>query len=238
VSDGAQPRALDDPERMRALVRADLLDSPIERPFERLTALASRLLHAPVSLISIVEGRRQFLKSAAGLGEPAASERGTPLSHSFCQHVVTSAEPLVVADARLHPLVRDNPAVVELGIVAYAGMPLLSSDGYVLGTLCAIDHVPRTWTEGELDTLRDLAESVVSEIELRMYVREREERAMELNDDVVQDLTAAKLALHADRPEEVARAIDSALGSAKTIISELVRGRAPSALRRRTASGG
>jgi GAF domain-containing protein len=232
VTVSATARALDDPERLAALRRADLLDSPVEEQFERLTSLTARLLDAPISLVTIVEPQRQFFKSSVGLPEPVASERETPLSYSFCKHVVARGGPVVVTDARTDPLVRDNPAIDEFDVGAYAGMPLVTTDGYVLGTLCAIDHVPRNWAPEDLDTLRDLSESVVSEIELRIHVREREERALELNDDVVQDLTAAKLALHAERPEEAERAVDSALSSTKTIISELVRGRVPSPLRR------
>jgi GAF domain-containing protein len=229
----ARPTRLDDSERLAAVAYADLLDTPVERPFDRLTSLASRLLRAPVALVTVVEPHRQFFKSAVGLAEPVASARETTIEYSFCRHVVERGAPVVVNDAREDPLVRDNPAIRELDVVAYAGMPLVSRDGHVLGTLCAIDHVPRDWARDDLDTLRDLAESVVSEIDLRVHVREREERALELNDDVVQDLTAAKLALHAGRREEVVQAIDSALGSTRTIISELVRGRTPAAIRRR-----
>ena len=109
---------------------------------------------------------RQFFKSCIGLDEPWRSARQTPLSHSFCQHALESREPLVIEDARSHPLVRDNPAIRDLGVVAYAGVPLVTRRGHALGTLCVIDHQPRAWTRDQIETLLDLAASVMTEIEL------------------------------------------------------------------------
>jgi hypothetical protein len=97
-----------------------------------------------------------------------ASPRSTPLTHSFCQYVVTSAEPLIVPDAREHPLLRDNRGVHDLGVVAYAGMPLTDETGDVLGSLCAIDIRPRQWTDDELTALRDLADACSTELRLRL----------------------------------------------------------------------
>ena len=99
---------LHNPDRLRALSATALLDSKPEQAFDRLTRLAARVLGAPVSLVSLVDRDRQFFKSAEGLAEPWLSERQTPLSHSFCQHVVTTNAPLVVTDARDHPLVCDK----------------------------------------------------------------------------------------------------------------------------------
>ena len=105
------------------------------------------MLHAPVALVSLVDRDRQFFKSCLGLPEPWASERGSPLSHSFCQHAVASREPLLVTDAREHPVLRDNLAIRDMGVIAYAGIPLIDADGYALGTLCVIDSQPRHWTQ-------------------------------------------------------------------------------------------
>src|SRR5512145_2434381 len=155
-------------DRLAALRRTALLDTPPEEGFDRLTRMAARLLGAPVALISLVTDDRQFFKSATGLPEPWASRRGTPLTHSFCRHVVASGEALVVEDTRRHPLLRSSPAVRELGWIAYAGVPLITSQGYVLGTLSVIDSMPRLWSERDVALLRDLAASAVTEIELRM----------------------------------------------------------------------
>ena len=153
--------------RLAALRRSRLLDTLPEAAFDRLTALAQRLLGVPIALVSLVDRDRQFFKSQTGLLEPLASARETPLSHSFCQHVTASDAPLVVPDARLHPLVCDNPAVHELGAVAYLGVPIHSPDGYALGSLCAVDVVPRAWTDSDQATLLDLAAMAESEIALR-----------------------------------------------------------------------
>jgi GAF domain-containing protein len=169
-------------QRLSALHRTGLLDSPSEEAFDRYTRLASRTLDAPVALISLVDADRQFFKSARGLDEPLKTKRETPLSHSFCKHVVASGESLVVGDARAEPLVRENPAVPELKVIAYAGVPLKSSNGQVLGTLCVIDHRPRDWQRDELDVLRDLGACLEDEIELRCLVRETEAARREAED--------------------------------------------------------
>ncbi|MGB3669211.1 MAG: HAMP domain-containing sensor histidine kinase, partial [Phormidesmis sp.] len=122
----------------------------------------------PVALVSLVDQNRQYFKSCIGLPAPWATSRQTPRSHSFCQHVVSTAEPLVVADARLHPLVKDNLAIAELGVIAYLGIPLTVSEGPVLGALCVIDTQPREWTSRDIETLKELAALVVEQIELRL----------------------------------------------------------------------
>src|SRR3954452_7966137 len=166
----AAAAAVADPERVEAVLATGLLDSDITPEFDRLARLASHVLNAPVALVSIVDVDRQFFKSCLGLPEPWASKRGSPLSHSFCQHPVASREPLLVDDAREHPLLRDNLAIRDMGVIAYAGVPLIDGDGFALGTLCVIDSTPRHWTTHQLELLRDLAASVVTEISLARIV--------------------------------------------------------------------
>lgn len=170
---------LTDPDRLSELRASDLLDTPADEEFDRLTRLASTVLHAPVALVSLVDADRQYLKSCIGLPEPWASARETPLSHSFCQHVVVSNDVLIIEDARNHPLVRNNLAIRDLNVVAYAGIPLVTSAGHVLGSFCVIDDKPRVWTAEEIRVLQDLAGSVMTEIELRMVAREAERRRRE-----------------------------------------------------------
>ncbi|CAN5529156.1 hypothetical protein BH09GEM1_BH09GEM1_00450 [soil metagenome] len=167
MADAAREPTLDEPARLSALQRSALLDTPAEERFDRITRLASALLRVPVALVSLVDDHRQFFKSQYGLPEKWATVRETPLSHSFCQHVVLQAAPLIVPDAREHPLVRDNLAVSEMGVVAYAGIPIRSSDGQVLGSFCAVDTQPHDWTESEVDTLRQLGELLRTELQLR-----------------------------------------------------------------------
>ena len=149
-----------------------LLDSDVDPAFDRHARLAAQVLNAPVALVSLVDADRQFFKSCLGLPEPWASQRGTPLSHSFCQHAVASREPLIVDDAREHAVLRDNPAIRDMGVVAYAGIPLIDADGNALGTLCVIDSQPRHWTTHQVQLLEDLAASVVTEITLARQARE------------------------------------------------------------------
>jgi GAF domain-containing protein len=171
----ADPNIIRNPSRLAVLHRLELLDSPTEAAFDRLTKLASKIIGAPVSLVSLVDADRQFFKSFVGLEEPWASKRETPLSHAFCQHVVASNEPLIVSDAREHPLVHDNLAIPDLNIIAYLGMPLTLQDGTGLGSFCVIDDKPRTWTPQEIEIIRELAMSVMVEIELRAELLARAE---------------------------------------------------------------
>ncbi len=160
--------------RLEALEATGLLDTDVAPEFDRLARLASHVLQSPVALVSLVDEDRQFFKSCLGLPEPWASERETPLTHSFCQHAVAIREPLIVADAREHPVLKDNLAIRDLGVIAYAGIPLIEEGGHALGTLCVIDSQPRYWTTHQIELLSDIAASVVTEISLaRAAVAER-----------------------------------------------------------------
>jgi GAF domain-containing protein len=167
ADDAALPDVLADPARLRSLQRVCVGAEPDEA-FDRFASLVRRLLGVPVALVSLVDDQRQFFPGQVGLAEPWAAKRETPLSHSFCQHVVTEGQPKIYADARIYAQVRDNLAIPDLGVVAYAGMPLTDTDGLVLGSLCAIDTVPRAWTQSEMEILADLAAACSSELRLRI----------------------------------------------------------------------
>jgi GAF domain-containing protein len=158
--------AVHDSGRLDALRATGLLDSDVTPSFDRLARLAAHVLNAPVALVSLVDSDRQFFKSCLGLPEPWASQRQAPLSHSFCQHAVARREPLLVDDSREHELLRDNLAIRDMGVIAYAGIPLIDTDGHALGTLCVIDSHPRHWTTHQVQLLSDIAASVVTEITL------------------------------------------------------------------------
>lgn len=158
--------------RLAAVQRVGLLDTPPEDTFDRLTNLARRILKVPVAYVSLVDKDRQFFKSCVGLPEPWAARRETPLSHSFCKHVVASGTPLVVDDARRHPALAGNPAIQDLKIAAYAGIPLQTSDGHTIGSFCAVDTQARTWTFDDIEILKDLAAIVMGDIELRWLARQ------------------------------------------------------------------
>ncbi len=159
-----------DGARLAALRDLGLLDTEPEEDFDRYTRLATDLLGVPVSLVSLVDADRQFFKSQCGVGRELADVRQTPLSHSFCQHAVASQQPLIISDAREHPLVAGNLAIRDLGVIAYAGMPLVLSDGHAVGAFCAIDGVPRDWTERDVRILGDLAAAVIAHLELRRVI--------------------------------------------------------------------
>ncbi|CAA9340547.1 MAG: diguanylate cyclase/phosphodiesterase (GGDEF & EAL domains) with PAS/PAC sensor(s) [uncultured Gemmatimonadetes bacterium] len=175
------------PARLAELRATGLLDSPADEAFDRFTRLAARLLNAPIALVSLVDADRQFFKSHVGLSGAAADTRQTPLSHSYCRHTVATGNTLAIPDARLHPLVHDNPAVAECGAIAYLGAPLHSADGHVLGTLCVVDHRPRSWSAEQTETIEALAASVSTEIRLLRDLAERRaaERALSRQNELL-----------------------------------------------------
>ena len=157
--------------RLRALEDTGLLDALPAASLDRFTRIAAQALGAPVAVVSLVDDHRQFFSSQYGLAEPESKSRETPLSHSFCKHVVETGEGLIVHDANHDPRVAGNGAIADLGVVAYAGLPIRTYDGFVLGSFCIIDGKPREWTERELTVLTDLRDAVVAEIDLRRGVR-------------------------------------------------------------------
>ena len=139
--------------RLHALAASDLLDKPDEPALDRLTAWAKTYFDVPASAISLISANRQSLKSAAG---PA--NRETTRAQSFCQYVVQDRKPVVIEDASTHPRVADHPAVLGAPFVrAYAGAPLSTADGFVLGAFCVFDVKPRTFTPEQLGVLSALA---------------------------------------------------------------------------------
>lgn len=189
-------RAVTDPHRLALLNAAAILDSPPDESFDRLTRLASELLDAPVSLVSLVAEDRQFFKSSVGLPEPLADQRETSLSQSICQYVVANREPLVIHDARLDHRLQENSAVRDLGVVAYLGVPIKVSQGQVLGSFCAIDGVPRKWTAKQVSIMQDLAASMRQEIEMRLLVRQLQENHLTLRQEKVEAEEMAQMLAH------------------------------------------
>ncbi len=166
---------IQDTPRVAALRRTALLDTPPEEAFDRLARLATIVLRVPAALVSLVDKDRQFFKSCVGLPEPLASIRQTPLTHSFCRHAVASGKPFLVSDARSNPLFKDSPPVFQMSVVAYAGIPLTTAEGFTLGTFCVVDSKPREWTEEEIDILQSLAASVMTEVAARRLAEELSE---------------------------------------------------------------
>lgn len=153
----------------------DLLDTPPEEGFDRLTRLASRTLDVPIALVNLIDGDRQFFKSATGMGDV----RELPVGTGVCSYALDSREPLVIEDARADPRFSANPIVTHYGLVAYIGIPLVTSAGHPLGTFCVVDLEPRAWRDGDVETMRELASAVLTEVDLRVTARELERNADE-----------------------------------------------------------
>jgi GAF domain-containing protein len=150
-------------ERLAVLRDLALTTEPGSTIYEPLTRLASKVLGSPISLMSMVAADFQFFKAACGMPDDLVQ---TPFSHSFCKHVVATNEPLIVADAVNHPVVKNNLAIRDLDVHAYLGMPMTLSDGRRLGSFCAIDTVPREWTQVEIEIMYELTQIVMVEIDL------------------------------------------------------------------------
>lgn len=159
---------LRDVDRLLALRASGLGRGTHQAAFEPLLALATRLLGAPVGLVSVVDDGAQHFSAELGLrphGEPMG---GTPLSHSFCRHVVVDDEPLVVADARVDDRLAGHPAIADLGVIAYCGVPIRDAEGHVLGSFCAIDTAEHAWTGDDVEVLRTLAEAVAATVSVEL----------------------------------------------------------------------
>lgn len=150
-------RPLLDPERIAAVERTGLLDSPREDSYDRLVGMVADALQVPSAAMSLIDRNRQFYKSAIGLPAELEQARELPVDQSICQYTIDEGEPLVVEDARLHESLKNHPAVLGKLALSYMGVPLKDDDGHAVGTLCVWDEQPRQWTTGHLQILQDLA---------------------------------------------------------------------------------
>lgn len=149
--------------RLDAVLRYQILDTPPEASFDRQVRLAAYIMGTPIALISILDNKRQWFKSRYGL---ATSE--TPREMSFCAHIALLDAPLLVRDATCDARFVDNPLVTTAPHIRfYAGVPLRTPDGFVLGALCAVDTQPRDVSQEQLDMLALLADQIMETLELR-----------------------------------------------------------------------
>ncbi|MFZ2858278.1 sensor domain-containing diguanylate cyclase [Acidovorax sp.] len=171
-ADAAQIQAaLTDPKRLAAVRDTGLLDTPPEDVFDRLTRLAAKLTGAPVTFVSLLDADRDFYKSAYGLGESLGTTRQLS-GRTFCHYPLVSGEALILEDVTQLPVFRDVPTVNSLGIRAYAGIPLRTDDGEVLGSFCAVDFKPKQWSELDMEIIVELAQSAMREIRLRKALKD------------------------------------------------------------------
>ncbi|OWP64978.1 hypothetical protein CDA63_01060 [Hymenobacter amundsenii] len=163
--------------RLSALHTYEILDTPPEAAFDDLARLASIICETPVSLVSLLDGQRQWFKARTDQNWPASTRREL----AFCQQAIQGDTLFEVEDATCHPLFQHNELVTgDPNIRFYAGYPLLTPQGDALGTLCAIDTVPRCLTENQRDALAVLAREVVAHLELRRAHRELEQERLKL----------------------------------------------------------
>ncbi len=160
MSDG---KLTDEPARVAALRRYEVLDTPSEGAFDKITNLVRAVLGVPMSAVSLIDTDRQWLKSHPGID---GSETGRDVA--FCDYTIRGREPMVVVDASMDARFRDNPLVRgDPNIASYAGVPLETPDGYNIGSLCAIDTCPRQFDAAQIEILKGLAALVVEQLELR-----------------------------------------------------------------------
>lgn len=164
----AAPVPPEEPARLEALHAYRILDTPPEPALDDLTTLAATITGAPISLISLIDGTRQWFKSRVGMAQAE-----TPRDEAFCAHTILGKDLLIVPDASADPRFATNRYVTGDPLIRfYAGVPLVTADGHALGTLCVLDRAPRQLTPEQIRALRVLARYAMSELELRKANRD------------------------------------------------------------------
>ncbi len=187
-----------DTERLLALARYDLLNTPPEESFTNLAHIISQVFHAPIALISLVDEKRVFFKANVGMSDVKSTSRGV----SLCSLGILDAHPTVFEDALQEPCLLANPLVVgEFGLRFYAGAPLITPDGYNIGTVCVLDRKPRDFSEDDRKLLKRFAVTVMHEIELRLAARQKADVLETQVDARTAELRIANAELHRTNQE-------------------------------------
>lgn len=174
-------------KRLKILWQYDVLDTVPEEVFDDLTELAARICEAPIALISLIDEDRQWFKSKIGI---TVSETSRDIS--FCAHAIKQQGLFIIPDATKDSRFANNPLVTsEPKIRFYAGAPLITPDGYALGTLCVIDKVPRDLRPEQQQALRVLARHVMTQLEIRRHAKDLTE-AREASETASEELDKLK----------------------------------------------
>jgi PAS domain S-box-containing protein len=172
-----------DTERLQVLRRYRIMDTPSEASFDNIAKLATQIFNVPISLVSLVDAERVFFKANIGMGKAKESNRGK----SLCALAVLDPGVTVFEDALKEPCLMVNPNVAgDFGLRFYAGAPLITYDGFLIGTLCIIDKQPRVFTKNEENILQGLAVAVMDQIELRRSALEELDKKQQAHDDLAE----------------------------------------------------
>lgn len=195
-------------KRLLVLRSYGILDTPEEKEFDDLTYLTSSILKVPVCLVSLVDADRQWFKSCYGF-----NLKETPREHSFCSHVALNREPLIIENTQTNSLFRGNPLVTgDPYIKFYAGVPLITADGFALGSLCVIDFVPRFLGEEQLEYLCIIARQVVAQLELR--------KSLSIVKGYSEQIINTKSDFLASASHEIRTPLTSIIGFAETLATD------------------
>ncbi len=185
------PGEIKEKDRLNALKRYEILDTPTDGSFERMTALAAKIFNVPIAIISLVDEDRIWFKAKAGLDVPQIDR--VP---GLCASAILSDEIYIIEDARHDPRTLTNPLVAgDFGLRFYAAAPLKTHDGHNLGTFCIIDKKQRYLTDQQKQTLHDMADIAMDEIEIRLAARQSARQTTDLLNDALISLRETSRAI-------------------------------------------
>lgn len=198
-------KPINETERLRILKKYDILDTPTDGSFDRITALASLIFKVPIAIISLVDADRIWFKSHHGLNVKEINR-----DPGLCASAILSKDLYIIEDARKDPRSLANPLVAgEFGLRFYAATPLRTGGNHNLGTLCIIDQKPRVFTDEEREILRYLGEIVMDEMNLRLAVRETAMNVKNMAIDISENLKNASEMIEAGNKDDILQYVDA-----------------------------